>query len=143
MRLRIVKHRQERETLGFETAEEPIAISRVLRELSQFDVVLIDCLTLWLSNLLLAGRGESEIIRQVEELADILQMRARHVIIVTNEVGMGLVPETPLGRVFRDVVGLAHQRLSQCADEVYLAVLGTVLRIKPACSCSDVREGKA
>ena len=71
---------------------------------------------------------------------DVLRLRAQHVIMVTNEVGMGLVPETPLGRVFRDVAGSAHQRLSQCADEVYLAVLGTVLRIKPACSCSRIRR---
>jgi adenosylcobinamide kinase / adenosylcobinamide-phosphate guanylyltransferase len=131
MRQRIARHRQERGQM-FETIEEPIAICDKLRKLGQVvDVVLLDCLTLWLSNLLLADCSESEILEQVDELVDILMVRARHIIIVTNEVGMGIVPETPLGRVFRDVAGLAHQRLSACADEVYLAVLGTVLRIKP------------
>jgi adenosylcobinamide kinase / adenosylcobinamide-phosphate guanylyltransferase len=131
MSQRILKHERERGA-GFETVEEPIAVSDVLRRPGLFDVVLFDCLTLWLSNLLVAGQSESEILRQVDELVSVLELRDRHVVIVTNEVGMGIVPETPLGRVFRDVAGLAHQRLSQCADEVYLAVLGTVLRIKPA-----------
>jgi adenosylcobinamide kinase/adenosylcobinamide-phosphate guanylyltransferase len=131
MSQRILKHRQERGR-AFETIEEPLAIGNTLRNSSRFDVVLLDCLTLWLSNLLLAGQSEREILQQVDEVVEIVSDRARHVIIVTNEVGMGVVPDTPLGRVFRDIAGSAHQRLSLCADEVYLAVLGTTLRIKPA-----------
>ena len=131
MSQRIIRHQQERGA-SFDTIEEPVAIRPRLQSLTQHDVVLIDCLTLWLSNLLLAGHAEADILGQVDELAAVLKLRARHVIIVTNEVGMGIVPETPLGRVFRDLAGLAHQRISACADEVYLAVLGTVLRIKPS-----------
>jgi adenosylcobinamide kinase/adenosylcobinamide-phosphate guanylyltransferase len=136
MRQRIDRHRRERGA-RFSTCEEPIDLSGALQRHSQFDVVLIDCLTLWLSNLLLAGRSEGDILCQIDELAAILSLRGQHVIMVTNEVGMGLVPDSPLGRSFRDLAGLAHQRLSRCADEVYLAVLGIVLRIKPGGICVE------
>jgi adenosylcobinamide kinase/adenosylcobinamide-phosphate guanylyltransferase len=61
----------------------------------------------------------------------VLQQRRFHALIVTNEVGMGIVPETALGRLFRDVAGRAHQRLAALADEVHLAILGTILRLRP------------
>jgi adenosylcobinamide kinase / adenosylcobinamide-phosphate guanylyltransferase len=93
---------------------------------------VIDCLTLWLSNLLLRDEAEVRILEQVEALAGVLEQRAFHAVIVTNEVGMGVVPETSLGRAFRDVAGRAHQRVAGVADEVYWAILGSVLRIRPA-----------
>jgi adenosylcobinamide kinase/adenosylcobinamide-phosphate guanylyltransferase len=62
----------------------------------------------------------------------LLARRTFHAIVVTNEVGMGVVPESALGRAFRDVAGLAHQRFARRADEIDVAILGTVLRIKPA-----------
>jgi adenosylcobinamide kinase/adenosylcobinamide-phosphate guanylyltransferase len=82
--------------------------------------------------MLLGGRDSEAISRQVEDLADVLSSRAAHAVIVTSEVGLGLVPETALGRTFRDVIGLAHQRLACLADEVYFGVLGMMLRLKPA-----------
>lgn len=173
MRQRIVRHQQERGE-AFTTVEEPLAICHALRNHAHYDVVVFDCLTLWLANLLLQEHGTTanlayasgwcaaesptltrsvsedlptlnrsvseEILKHVEELTAVLAQRRQHVIVVTNEVGMGIVPETPLGRAFRDLAGLAHQRLSACADEVYLAVLGTVLRIKPACTCGQMGE---
>ena len=63
---------------------------------------------------------------------DALSRRRSHIVIVSNEVGMGLVPETPLGRAFRDLTGFAHQRITAVADEVYLAAMGAVLRLRPA-----------
>jgi len=130
MKERIADHARTRGA-DFRTIEEPIALAARLLELRDIDVVVIDCLTLWLSNLLLRDESESRILEQVQTLAGVLERRAFHAVIVTNEVGMGVVPETSLGRAFRDVAGRAHQRLAGVADEVYLAVLGLVLRIRP------------
>jgi adenosylcobinamide kinase/adenosylcobinamide-phosphate guanylyltransferase len=130
MRSKIEAHRRER-SHDFETVEEPLALPAALAGLRDVDVVVIDCITLWLSNLLLRDESSQRILQLVDELTGALERRSFHSIIVTNEVGMGVVPETPLGRAFRDLSGLTHQRLARAADEVHLAVLGTVLRIKP------------
>jgi adenosylcobinamide kinase/adenosylcobinamide-phosphate guanylyltransferase len=127
---RIRKHQAERGA-GFVTVEEPLAVPEKLAEIDDTDVVVIDCLTLWLSNLLLSEKQPAEIANCVTALAATLEHRRFHSVIVTNEVGLGIVPETKLGRLFRDLTGLAHQRLSRIADEVYFAALGTMLRLKP------------
>lgn len=135
MRTRIAAHVAER-GLDFTTVEAPRALDAALRELcaepEPADVVVIDCLTLWLSNLLLANVAVPEIERRVDELAETLASAPFRALLVTNEVGFGLVPETPLGRLFRDVAGRAHQRFSRASGEVYLAALGCMLRIKPS-----------
>ena len=123
----------------FRTVEEPIALPDTLRALGEArgaagerpDVVVVDCLTLWLSNLLVRDDSEAHIAERVEALIAALEARRFHALIVTNEVGLGIVPETPLGRLFRDVVGRAHQRLADVADEIHLAILGTMLRLRP------------
>jgi adenosylcobinamide kinase/adenosylcobinamide-phosphate guanylyltransferase len=130
MAARIDRHRQTRGA-DFHTLEEPLALPEALCRAEGWDVVLLDCLTLWLANLLLEGKGQGAVLGHVEELAAALRGVPAHVVVVTSEVGLGLVPETPLGRTFRDVAGLAHQRLARAADEVYFAVLGVVLRLKP------------
>jgi adenosylcobinamide kinase/adenosylcobinamide-phosphate guanylyltransferase len=95
------------------------------------DLVLVDCLTLWLSNLLLADLGDEPILAEVDRLVASAAERRVSTVLVTNEVGMGVVPESALGRRFRDLTGFAHQRLAAAADEVYVAVLGCVLRVHP------------
>ena len=135
MRLRIAEHRRTRGP-DFETVEEPTALPATLRSLTG-DVVVVDCLTLWLSNLLLQDAADEAVLAAVDELVTALSERRRSVILVTNEVGMGIVPETPLGRRFRDLAGIMHQRLAAAADEVYFAVLGTMLRIKPTVGSAD------
>lgn len=130
MRDRITRHRRTRGD-DFRTLEEPLAVPEILRQAAGHDVVVIDCLTLWLANLLCDGRGSDAVLRHVEELADVLGRGPMHAIVVTSEVGLGLVPETPLGRTFRDVAGLAHQRLAALADEVYFGAMGLMLRLKP------------
>jgi adenosylcobinamide kinase/adenosylcobinamide-phosphate guanylyltransferase len=130
MRDRILRHRLTRGD-DFRTLEEPLAVPEVLRRAADDDVVVLDCLTLWLANLLLEGREPEAVLRRVEDLADVLRHRPAHAVLVTSEVGLGLVPETPLGRTFRDVAGLAHQRLAALADEVYFGALGLMLRLKP------------
>lgn len=131
---RIARHRAERGP-SFETIEEPIELAGALERCGHDrvgEVILVDCLTLWVSNLLVRGAGVEDLAANFDHLDGALARRRSHVILVTNEVGMGLVPETPLGRVFRDAIGTLHQRLAAAADEIYLAALGTVLRLHPA-----------
>lgn len=131
MRARIAQHRDERGP-DFATIEEPIELPEALRAVRDLDVVVIDCLTLWLSNLLLADPAQPPILRRVDELVEVLGRRSFHAVIVSNEVGMGVVPPSALGRAFRDLCGLAHQRLARAADEIHVAVLGSILRIRPS-----------
>jgi adenosylcobinamide kinase/adenosylcobinamide-phosphate guanylyltransferase len=89
-------------------------------------------LTIWISNLLVGGATADAVQERIGALLAALAQRRSHVVIVSNEVGMGLVPETPLGRVFRDLTGFAHQRIAAVADELYLAAMGVLLRLRPA-----------
>jgi adenosylcobinamide kinase/adenosylcobinamide-phosphate guanylyltransferase len=130
MRARIEQHRRERGE-DFATCEEPIAVAEAVRTLRGSDVVVIDCATLWLSNLLLNGESQAQILARVDELCAVLARADVHAIVVTNEVGMGIVPDSALGRVFRDLAGLTHQRLARAAGEVFLAAMGCVLRLRP------------
>jgi adenosylcobinamide kinase/adenosylcobinamide-phosphate guanylyltransferase len=130
MEARIARHREERGG-AFTTVEAPRDLPGALARIDDADVVVVDCLTLWLSNLLLDELAPPAIHERIEALAAVLARRRFHAVLVTNEVGMGLVPETPLGRAFRDLTGWAHQRLARAADEIYLAALGIVLRVHP------------
>jgi adenosylcobinamide kinase/adenosylcobinamide-phosphate guanylyltransferase len=131
MKARIARHREERGA-ALRTVEAPIELAAALDAASGPHVVLVDCLTLWLSNLLVRGASLDEALERVEGLRGAIARRAGPIVLVTNEVGMGLVPETPLGRTFRDLSGMAHQRLARDADEVHHCVLGMVLRLRPA-----------
>ncbi len=130
MRDRIARHREQRGA-AFDTLEEPLALPEVIATDRDHDVIVVDCLTLWLSNLLCRGTDVDLAARRIDALCDAIRARRSHVVLVSNEVGMGLVPETPLGRLFRDLAGGAHQRLAAIADEVYLAAMGLVLRLRP------------
>ena len=126
---RIAYHRRRRGD-EFETIEEPLAIASALARVHA-DVVVVDCVTIWLANLLLRGDGAEKIVDQVDGLIAALRELPMHAVLVTNEVGMGIVPDHPLGRAFRDIAGAAHQRFSRESDQLYFAVLGTILRLKP------------
>ncbi|MCZ8519381.1 MULTISPECIES: bifunctional adenosylcobinamide kinase/adenosylcobinamide-phosphate guanylyltransferase [Paenibacillus] len=135
MRERIALHRRSREEQAFPwtTVEEPYKLSERLAEADQ-PVVLVDCLTLWLSNWLLRNESEPQSQRlleeKIEELAQVFERVDRPVILVTNEVGYGLVPEYKLGRIFRDLSGRMNQRLARAADEVFLVTAGIPLELK-------------
>lgn len=131
MEARIERHRVERQG-AFHTVEEPTALAGALDALTEHDVVVVDCLSNWLSNLLLRELPTDEILQQVDAVVAVLKQRRFHALLVTSEVGMSVHPHTPLGRAFVEICGFAHQRLAREADEIYLAVLGTTLRIKPA-----------
>jgi adenosylcobinamide kinase/adenosylcobinamide-phosphate guanylyltransferase len=132
MRQRIERHRADRGA-DFTTIEEPTEIATALEGIpDQSDVVVVDCLTLWLSNLLVRGETEDRIEERLDALLAAVRRAPFHLIFVTNEVGMGVVPESPLGRLFRDLSGRTHQRLSPAMDELYVAALGTILRLRPS-----------
>jgi adenosylcobinamide kinase/adenosylcobinamide-phosphate guanylyltransferase len=132
---RISKHQQRRGD-GWYTIEEHLDLAWTLKFYDgAFSVILLDCLTLWLTNLLLAGDEEDEgledaILDKVQQLAETLRTMTTPVIIVTNEVGMGIVPESRLGRVFRDLAGQANQIIAAAADEAWLVASGIPLRLK-------------
>ncbi|HEY2515340.1 MAG TPA: bifunctional adenosylcobinamide kinase/adenosylcobinamide-phosphate guanylyltransferase [Polyangiaceae bacterium] len=131
MRERIAAHQAERDA-RFTTFEAPYELARAVASLRSFDAAVVDCLTLWLSNRLLADERPSAHDAAIEELALALRGAPCPVIVVTNEVGMGIVPEHRLARTFRDLAGRAHQRLAREADELYAAMMGVVLRLRPA-----------
>ena len=137
MRARIERHRRDRPP-GWETVEAPSGIGAVVAQVGvERAAVIVDCLTLLMSNLLLAGGEDVDaeevtkaILREVEELIAAARAVEADVIIVSNEVGMGIVPLTRLGRIFRDIAGRANQALAQAADEVYVMWAGLPQRIK-------------
>lgn len=131
MRARAQAHREERGN-SFDTLEVSRELVPALRDLEGTDVVVIDCLTMWVSNLLLDGLDEAAIRVRVGELADLLASRPFNCLIVSNEVGMGIVPDNALARSFRDAVGRAHQQLGAVADELIFAAMGQLIRIKPS-----------
>jgi adenosylcobinamide kinase/adenosylcobinamide-phosphate guanylyltransferase len=128
MRVRIEHHRKERQG-EFDTVEVPVDLPDALGALGGYDVVVVDCVTHWITNLLLADVPAEAILREVDRLIDVLAASAYHGVLVTNEVGMSLHPETALGRAFVEIVGWSNQRLARASDDVYFAVMGALLPI--------------
>lgn len=128
MRDRIMTHRRQRQG-RFSTIEEALDVPAAIRRAAQtHDVVLVDCLTLWISNLLGAG---ADVAGALEELVAALgEIATARVIVVSNEVGLGIVPDNPLARTFRDLAGSAHQRLGEICADVYFVAAGLPLTLK-------------
>jgi len=129
MKKRIEKHRKSRPP-SWKTIEEKRDLSKILPKLRKVNTVIIDCLTLLISNLLLSGDREVVILRRIKEFFGTLKKRNFTTLIVSNEVGMGIVPDSSLGRSFRDIVGQANQIIGGLADEVYLLEAGIPIKIK-------------
>jgi adenosylcobinamide kinase/adenosylcobinamide-phosphate guanylyltransferase len=125
MRARIDEHRARRGT-AWRTVEAPVDLLGAFSALPAHPV-LVDCLTLWLSNLMLADRDPAA---ATEALVAALRQRRAPTVLVSNEVGLGIVPETPLGRAFRDEAGRLNQRLAAQADRVLFMVAGLPLTVK-------------
>ncbi|SMO50821.1 bifunctional adenosylcobinamide kinase/adenosylcobinamide-phosphate guanylyltransferase [Paracoccus laeviglucosivorans] len=123
MTQRIKLHQDRRD--GWITIEEPLDLCGALQRTDGQGVRLVDCLTLWLANL---GDGAGP---QVEALCDALNRQKSPVVLVTNELGLGIVPENALARRFRDQHGWMNQSVARIADQVWMAVSGLPLRLKP------------
>ncbi len=127
MSKRIAKHKEQR-GVGWVTHEEQFGLPRILAELDQTGrFILVDCLTLWLSNLILAERDWQG---PTSELCAVLQGRTADVVLVSNEVGLSIVPDNRLGRQFRDAQGLVNQRVAAIADNVVFVAAGLPLVLK-------------
>jgi adenosylcobinamide kinase/adenosylcobinamide-phosphate guanylyltransferase len=124
---RIAAHRARRGPF-WHTIEEPLAVASVIaEEVAGERPLLVDCLTLWLSNLLHAGRWIDE---EAAKLCGALQLADGPIVLVANEVGMGLVPQTPLGRQFRDAAGRLNLEVAALADRVVFIAAGLPLVLK-------------
>jgi adenosylcobinamide kinase/adenosylcobinamide-phosphate guanylyltransferase len=127
---RITKHQSERAD-KWSTWEEPLDIVPLLEDLtSKFEVVLLDCLTMWISNLLTVYNFSSELIKQKsDDLTACLSGKNSQIILVTNEVGMGIIPSDPLSRTFQNLLGRLNREVATVANELYMMVSGVPLKI--------------
>lgn len=131
MRKRIEAHRRERPA-GWRTVEEPVDLAGALSALAGHEFAIVDCLSLWVSNLLEAGRAAASIELLAEESAALAAGRAGGCVAVSNEVGMGIVPTNDLARAYRDLLGRVNAIWADAADDAVLAVAGRVLRLERA-----------
>ena len=125
MRERIARHRTQRAEDGWSTVEAPLDPARALREASGF--VLLDCVTVWLGNLM---HHDRDIAGAVRGLCSALLEADSTIVLVSNEVGLSIVPENAMARRFRDEQGLANQRLAAVADRVFFIAAGLPLQLK-------------
>jgi len=130
MEERVQRHQKERDQ-GWKTVEAPLLLSEAIVEHSSRDsIIVVDCLTLWLSNLLLENDDSQIINRQIHKLIQTLETTQCPVYLVANEVGTGIVPENRLARLFRDMAGFCNQQVAACADRVVWMVAGIPATIK-------------
>ncbi len=129
MARRIALHRKRRGN-DFVTFEEPLKLAEKLQTVAvSHETILVDCLTLWLSNLMLSDNADME--NSIAQLLDVLAgLKSCKVILVSNEVGMGVVPEHEMGRIFRDRIGELHQQLGRVCAEVYFVTAGLPMALK-------------
>jgi adenosyl cobinamide kinase/adenosyl cobinamide phosphate guanylyltransferase len=125
---RIAEHRCQRPA-AWETVEVPLELEQALRAIAPEQTVIVDCLTLWVSNLLIDGLDEGEITTRASAAARQARGRGGLTVVVSNEVGLGVVPDNELGRRYRDALGRVNAAWSAAADHVYLLVAGRMLTL--------------
>ncbi|MDT0121516.1 bifunctional adenosylcobinamide kinase/adenosylcobinamide-phosphate guanylyltransferase [Paenibacillus sp. RRE4] len=140
MRERIAMHRKQREESGYlwRTMEEPLALPALIQQMGEghtgtsAPTILVDCLTLWLTNVLLAHEHDEGHVLQghLDALVEAVQTYPGLLVLVTNEVGDGIVPEYKLGRVYRDLAGVLNQRIATICREVFLVTVGIPIELK-------------
>lgn len=127
MRARIARHREDRGD-GWQTHEEPLALATRIRDVARADrAVLVDCLTLWVTNLMLEGR---DITAEFSSLLEAIRQVPGRIVLVSNEVGLGIVPDNRMAREFRDHAGRLHQQVAALVPEVYFVAAGLPLKMK-------------
>jgi adenosylcobinamide kinase/adenosylcobinamide-phosphate guanylyltransferase len=130
MAAKIAKHQKDRGD-GWDTYEEPLAVAELVRKLSgRYQVTLLDCLTLWLSNTMAHTENDGAVLGRSDDLVSAIKEFKGACIIVSNEVGLGIVPDNPLARKFRDLAGMLNQKVARAADEVYFTAAGIPMKIK-------------
>ena len=133
---RVEKHRAARTRAAWDTIEETLDLPGAIGNAGGHDVFLVDCLTLWINNILYEAEqpcrevAEEDIARRCEDILRVCREHSGTVIFVTNEVGMGIVPDNPLARRFRDLAGRCNQLIGAGADEVWFVVSGIPMKIK-------------
>jgi adenosylcobinamide kinase/adenosylcobinamide-phosphate guanylyltransferase len=130
LQMRIIDHKKRRGE-DWNLIEEPLLLCKVLTdENNSTEVFLIDCITMWLSNMLMKNFSDFDIAEQVKQVGKIAQQRLRSIVFVANEVGMGIVPESQLSRRFRDLAGWTNQELATACDDVFFVAAGCPLQLK-------------
>lgn len=130
MKERIDRHRKERGN-DWRTVEAPVELADAIKSNhGENGVILVDCLTLWINNLLMETPSEKDIHRRISDLMKTLEDINGPIYLVSNEVGAGIVPENPLARQFRDLAGVVNQTVAAAADEVVWMVAGVAVRVK-------------
>ncbi|MDD5312484.1 MAG: bifunctional adenosylcobinamide kinase/adenosylcobinamide-phosphate guanylyltransferase [Dehalococcoidia bacterium] len=134
MKSRIDEHKLSRPP-GWDTLEAPSGVGRILAGLEKhYDVIVIDCITILIANVMSKQDAnkdvDSEVAIEIDGLLEFMGTDKSSCILVSNEVGLGLVPDNRMGRIYRDILGRVNQRLAQHADEVYFMAAGLPLKIK-------------
>jgi len=134
MTKRVAMHRASRGD-GWSVIEEPLQLADILlnypkKSPENSDVLLVDCLTMWLTNLILAGRDDETIEEEVYKLTSAIHACPVSLVLVANEVGMGIVPESSLGRRFRDLAGWTNQQVAEACETVYFVAAGLPMVLK-------------
>lgn len=144
---RVERHKLERQGRGWTTCETEIMLAQsLLNEATGYDVVLIDCMTLWINNLIFNSQKKEKEINDAVitdlclNMIDVIREIKGTVIIVTNEVGLGIVPDNTLARIYRDLVGTANQTIGKAADDVALVSCGIPHYLKKSASNNDKEE---
>ena len=130
MKLRVDSHRQERGR-QWQTVEAPVHLAEAIEKINaEAGIVLVDCLTLWINNLLMENPDSEFVLEQVQGLTRAVKSAVCPVILVSNEVGTGIVPENKLSRLYRDLIGSTNQAVAECVDQVVWVVAGIPVTIK-------------
>ena len=129
---RLEKHRRRRPP-SWRTVEEPRDLEGALSKVEKNTIVLVDCITVWVSNLLLAGdekEAEEAILRRAKAFCSAARSSPADIVAVSGETGWGVVPPSSLGRLYRDILGIVNQETAKNADEVWLVIAGLPQRLK-------------
>ena len=130
MKRRVARHQKER-SQNWVTVEAPLDLPEaILQNSRRGDVILVDCLTLWVSNLLIETGDEKKIEDTISQLIETLEKATCPIVLVSNEVGTGIVPENRLARQFRDITGWVNQAVARCANKVVWMVAGIPVTVK-------------
>ena len=130
MQARIERHKKERDA-QFDVVEEPIYLGDAISQRNNSECLVVDCLTLWITNLLLMSDGNTSFEIERASFLDAVKTSSSRILIVSNESNMGIIPLGELSRRYCDEIGLIHQELGALCDEVFLMVAGIPLQVKP------------